>query len=66
MPTLKQGVHNSSWLLYVFSYPANWGGVIDGKPMAGGLDDFAMRAVAMIKTAIIRDYPVVSQVLAHL
>lgn len=39
------------------SYPATWGGVVDNKPMAGGLKEFALRAMRVLKTSITRDYP---------
>lgn len=30
---------------------------MDGKPMTGGLQNFALRAMQMVKTAIVNDYP---------
>lgn len=45
-------------MLSVSSYSATWGGVIDNKPMASGLEDFALNVMIHMKTVISADYPI--------
>lgn len=47
----------NSFTVVLDSYPAEWAGVVDDKPMVGGLEKFALRAMEMLKTAITNTYP---------
>ena len=38
-------------------YPCHWGGVVDGKPMVTGLEQFGSRVLNNLWTAITREFP---------
>ena len=53
---LKSNIHTSGLEVYD-GYPSRWLGVVEGKPMVGGLGDFGQRVLHNIWNAIKRDFP---------
>jgi len=49
-------------LLSLHSYPCVWGGVVDGKPMVAGLEEFASRALNNLWNGIQKLFPLDSMV----
>ena len=54
--SLKDKIRHSGLEVYD-NYPCKWLGVVDGKPMAGGLEDFGQRVLHNLWNAIQKDYP---------
>ena len=53
---LKERVRRSG--VEVFdNYPANWGGIVGGVPVAGGLTEFGNRVLNNLWNAIQKAYP---------
>lgn len=53
---LKSCIRTSGLEVYD-GYPCKWMGIVDDKPMIGGLEDFGQRVLHNIWNAIQRDYP---------
>ncbi len=55
MDNLKKTIKDSG--LPVFDYPAKWHGIVDGKPMIGGLEKFGERVFNDLWGAICKHFP---------
>jgi len=53
---LKSRIYESGLEVYD-KYPARWFGVAEGKPMAGGLEDFGYRVLNVLWNRIQKDFP---------
>ena len=53
---LKSSIRESGLEVYD-KYPARWFGVAEGKPMAGGLEDFGYRVLNVLWNRIQKDFP---------
>lgn len=53
---LKDKIRTSGLEVYD-NYPGRWLGVVDGKPMMGGLEDFGQRVLHNLWNTIQKDYP---------
>ena len=56
-----QSVYHMRYSLFhhieYFRYPCTWGGVVDGKPLTGNLEQFGMRALNNLWNAVQKDFP---------